>query len=1431
MRADRARGTIRASLLLATSALALLAVVAFAAALCAADPPDTTAAPTEDWVFDSGTTVDLDGKSWTVGYNITVTNGTSLSIGSCAWTMDSAAGTGPVWILVDLGSSLNIDTSTLSSPEGSGGFYIVTYGDLTVTTSQLTGLVPDPTGLGGIVALDASVTFHTVTVSDAAGAAALYAHNSTVILSYSTFRDIAGDAVMSHLTGGTDGMAINISVDDSSFSRVGGSALRVTTDTFRAASWIDVFQVTMDNVTAAGVSVVQGDGTSTDGGTGSIHLRVDTVDIADVGGAAVSLTSTYQQTSQFGMGTFEVTVVDCEIARALGGGVYALVKDSDIAFGLAVEACTVRDIARGVASAGMPGIYFEYGSFVTNPPTILGQANMTVGNTTLRGCDWGGLEELGNLDWLRVINVSMLDNKVYGMYDWSPNYYGYMTPVRIEGCRFVGNDGYGLLVENRYYTKMGQVIDVIDCEFADNAGGAIAMHVTGYIQTTAPITIGFNVSGCSIEGGGSAASAIEVTLDRLVGTLVLDVTSTRINGTGGIRTGGGGTLADNQRTLIQMTDVELLNCTRSAIEVSASALTKIFVNITLADVDAVCLEGDALSVGNNAPNQKATDVGVDLTVRDCRLEAMNGTALVLMTNAKHLPSPTTFLVEGSTLIGSTRGLVVRGHDGIMRDCKVQSGLLEDVLAIDTVADLWHVELSGAVEDKVQVLTRGEVRLYYDLSVTVTWSTGTPAVQSTVWVRDNSLTTVLIQRLTSPDATLEGLVLNPYIIQPAGAVSRNPYIVNASFFGVSQSVGVVLDSDKQLTVVLRDNVAPEVEILVPDDGTVQQSSVVRVTGTAWDHESGLAAVRVSIDGENWTEVESTGSWSARFDVDNATIARTDGRLTVRAVAVDVAGNTATDAIAVRIVQRPPGIEVHAPADGIVTNEADLRVYGTTDEGASILVNGLPVPVTDTLFDCRITLVEGENTVTVVSTDELGNTNVVRLRVVLDTRQPFLVLESPTEDATVNVGSTVLKARLEGDLRVTVAGAEVPYGSEWYPVGEGTMSYTVHLQPGENDIAVVAVDPAGNVLTVSRRVFLDTEPPWIVVDSPAAGALLTMHDVVVVGTVDPAATLRLNGQPITTTGGTFSVPILASEGLNTITLWALDAAGNERTVTVDFTVDTSLPRIKVTNPPTGDATVSRARLDIEGTVLHDGQVTAVSLLLDGSDHVTVKDASGIPQLVLLAIDPTEGTFSIPYDLLEGMNELTLVALDAAGNRATVVLRVVLDTVAPVLTATVEPSLANGGGGSLTTWSQGIVIEGSAEPGCVLMLGATRIPVMSNGSYSVHYWLPGEGARQLVLTATDGAGNVRQVLVNVTYEVGAGTDGGGEDGGSSTALLVAAVVVLVVCIVVAAMLALRGAEGPRGGQDGADVEEGDGETGPGAAEGGGPARGKGPKGKEAK
>lgn len=118
------------------------------------------------------------------------------------------------------------------------------------------------------------------------------------------------------------------------------------------------------------------------------------------------------------------------------------------------------------------------------------------------------------------------------------------------------------------------------------------------------------------------------------------------------------------------------------------------------------------------------------------------------------------------------------------------------------------------------------------------------------------------------------------------------------------------------------------------------------------------------------------------------------------------------------------------------------------------------------------------------------------------------------------------------------------------------------------------------------------------------------------------------------GTFNFRKVAlSQGKNIIYVKALSSSGSESEISkiYEVLVDSSAPEITITAPEEG----TTFRGDEERTVKVQGQVS------DDTDSLTVGGRVGIIS--------SDGTFSVRYQLDEGDQDITIVAIDEAGNRS--------------------------------------------------------------------------------------------------------------------------------------------------------------------------------------
>ena len=257
--------------------------------------------------------------------------------------------------------------------------------------------------------------------------------------------------------------------------------------------------------------------------------------------------------------------------------------------------------------------------------------------------------------------------------------------------------------------------------------------------------------------------------------------------------------------------------------------------------------------------------------------------------------------------------------------------------------------------------------------------------------------------------------------------------------------------------------------------------------------------------------------------------------------------------------------------------------------------------------------------------------------------------------------------------------------------------------------------------------DTTPPVVTIDQPSENSVTTAAQVNISGTFTDASptTITVNGVAATINGTTFSATVALNEGVNGLSVVAVDAAGNQTTASRNITRDTIQPAIVVLFPADGAAT-SNTEIDVAGTVT-DATATTV----------TVNNVQ----------TPLSGNnFSRVVQLSEGANVLRVKAIDAAGNQSESVINAILDTVAPTLTLT-EPAVDQVSG-TATVNIRGTVTDRDLALVAV-MANDQRLIVGADGTFTGSVDLP-EGSQSIKIVATDAGGNQRELVRAVTIDL---------------------------------------------------------------------------------
>jgi hypothetical protein len=251
----------------------------------------------------------------------------------------------------------------------------------------------------------------------------------------------------------------------------------------------------------------------------------------------------------------------------------------------------------------------------------------------------------------------------------------------------------------------------------------------------------------------------------------------------------------------------------------------------------------------------------------------------------------------------------------------------------------------------------------------------------------------------------------------------------------------------------------------------------------------------------------------------------------------------------------------------------------------------------------------------------------------------------------------------------------------------------------------------------RVSVDTLPPFLDITYPAQELLVNTTSVEVTGRTEPGCTVRIDGEPVPFYLGQFSAEVNLQEGTNEILVMARDPAGNINSSLVRVTRDTIAPGLTVSVPREG-AVIGERVLAVSGTVEEGARV-----LVDGREAAV----SG-------------PFFSANVTLVEGANLITVLAQDPAGNVATVVLRVTVDTSPQFISVDLE-------NGTITRNAY-LLLTGETKNGSALSVNGVAAAVGPDGRFLINISLQ-TGLNAIHLVARGPLGDTTSLDRTVTRE----------------------------------------------------------------------------------
>jgi hypothetical protein len=538
----------------------------------------------------------------------------------------------------------------------------------------------------------------------------------------------------------------------------------------------------------------------------------------------------------------------------------------------------------------------------------------------------------------------------------------------------------------------------------------------------------------------------------------------------------------------------------------------------------------------------------------------------------------------------------------------------------------------------------------------------------------------------------------------------------------------------LSITIIDDVLPWAKVTKPMPGDKFKDPAFKVEGLCDDLGSGLFKVQLRYGDEPWRDAQfdNAGVWSVTL----AGVQDDTADVVVRVS--DLAGNINETVLEdITVDTMIPSITLVSPKAPV--NHSPATLVAMTEPHARAFVNSVEVPVADNgAIVASVELLEGVNHVMVSVVDRVGNKASVDLVLTLDTIPPTLRLDSPAEGAWFRTEFVKVIGLVSEGVTITASG-------ETFYADEGMFESTVTLKEELTLVVVTAVDGAGNVASESRLVHLDTAKPRLTVAYPLSGSYLTTPHALVRGKVrdEGPVGVTVGAWTAEVSGEQWSCEVGLVEGRNSINVVATDAAGNVDSTYLDLNLDTTPPQAVVrllVNGQSVDPTMSSVNTRATSLSLE------VSLTEDCVVDMNVDGPSSLPA----------GMSNLTLKLQEGLNDVLIELRDLAGNRgAPVRFQVFVDTVRPVL----ELERA----GQVRTRDPDLVVSGSTEPGCQVMVDGVAVGLLNDNTFSTVVHL-NEGSNLIEITSVDAAGNsaYKNLVVDLeTVKVGTspfeGTAGG--------------------------------------------------------------------------
>lgn len=434
--------------------------------------------------------------------------------------------------------------------------------------------------------------------------------------------------------------------------------------------------------------------------------------------------------------------------------------------------------------------------------------------------------------------------------------------------------------------------------------------------------------------------------------------------------------------------------------------------------------------------------------------------------------------------------------------------------------------------------------------------------------------------------------------------------------------------------------------------------------------------------------------------------------ITAAAKDNAGNATSTSVTINLDKTPPSIQP------VASPQPNAAGWNNTDVTVSFNCGDSLSGIATCASASTVSGDGARQTISGTAVDVAGNVATASIPVKIDKTPPVITATiSPTPN-TAGWNKT--------NPTVTFTCSDANSGMAVCPAPQTITNEVTGLK-----VSGTAIDAAGNRASTAVTINLDETAPAVTITSPANGSNLALgvSSIGIIGSLSDGgsgvASVHCNAVPAVLSPLSFSCAVPLTQGPNSISVQAIDIAGNAASTSVGV-IYSPAPQVTI-NSPANLSITNVSPVTVNGTVSDPG----ATLSING-----------------IAVQQNAGTFSTLVPLVEGLNVLSVVATNAAGISGSGTVQITLDTTPPHIT------IDSPADGTITT-AGSVTVSGSANDIVVGTVNSQDVQVSVNGtsaqvanrSYSIANVPLALGPNTIKASGTDRAGNGTTTSITIT------------------------------------------------------------------------------------